>query len=201
MRDRSNSAKRTRAGRNPPRKSGRYKFPLRRQYAATVSLNMSEYSKSIDTPLGPVGVTWKDGILIRVDLEPKGLEESAVPLPMLIADQLDAYFSDGSKGFDLPIELRGTPFQHRVWTLLRSIPPGRTLTYGALARKLGTSPRAIGGACRANQCPIVVPCHRVVAAKGLGGFSGATAGRKLEVKRWLLRHETSMEFSARSKVT
>jgi methylated-DNA-[protein]-cysteine S-methyltransferase len=77
---------------------------------------------------------------------------------------------------------------------LRSIPPGRTRTYGELASKLGTSARAVGGACRANPCPVVVPCHRVVAANGLGGFAGDTSGRKLEVKRWLLRHEGSTEF-------
>ena len=50
-------------------------------------------------------------------------------------------------------------------------------------------PRAVGQACRANPCPIVVPCHRVVAVKGLGGFAGDRDGRKLAIKRWLLRHE------------
>jgi len=90
---------------------------------------------------------------------------------------------------NLPIELQGTPFQRRVWKALREIPPGRTITYSELARQLGTGARAVGGACRANPCPIVVPCHRVVAVNGLGGFSGDTSGRKLEIKRWLLRHE------------
>jgi methylated-DNA-[protein]-cysteine S-methyltransferase len=83
----------------------------------------------------------------------------------------------------------GTPFQCRVWQALRDIPPGTTRTYGELARDLGTSPRAIGGACRANPCLIAVPCHRVVARDGLGGFAGERGGKRLAVKRWLLRHE------------
>jgi methylated-DNA-[protein]-cysteine S-methyltransferase len=155
---------------------------------------MPEYSGVIDTPLGPVGVTWKDRVLTGVDLEPRNFEESAERLPSFVTQQLDAYFREGSASFDLPVALSGTPFQRRVWAVLRSIPSGRTLTYGEIARKLGTSARAIGGACRANPCPIVVPCHRVVAAKGLGGFAGDTSGRKLEAKRWLLRHEGNREF-------
>lgn len=155
---------------------------------------MSEHRGVIDTPLGPVGVTWKDCALTGLDLEPRLFEESAEQLPSFVTEQLDAYFRQGCAGFDLPVELRGTPFQRRVWAVLRSIPSGRTLTYGEIARKLGTSARAIGGACRANPCPIVVPCHRVVAAKGLGGFAGDTSGRKLEAKRWLLRHEGNREF-------
>lgn len=155
---------------------------------------MSQCSKVIDTPLGPIGVTWEDYILTGVDLEPEDFETFAEALPPSVSEQFDAYFREGSAGFDLPMKLRGTPFQRSVWAVLRSIPPGRTATYGELASKLSTSARAVGGACRANPCPIVVPCHRVVAASGLGGFAGDTTGRKLEVKRWLLRHEGSTEF-------
>jgi methylated-DNA-[protein]-cysteine S-methyltransferase len=106
--------------------------------------------------------------------------------------QLGAYFRDPRFRFDLPMESAGTPFQRRVWEVLRAIPSGETRTYGALAAELGTSPRAVGGACRANPVPLVVPCHRVVAADGLGGFSGATAGPRLAAKRWLLVHEGSI---------
>lgn len=144
--------------------------------------------------MGAVGVTWNGGVLTGVDLEPGTLAGPAERLPVSLTEQLDAYFRSGSAGFDLPIELSGTPFQRRVWAALRAIPSGRTVTYGELARKLGTSARAVGGACRANPCPIVVPCHRVVATDGLGGFAGDTSGRKLEVKRWLLRHEGNREF-------
>jgi len=156
--------------------------------------DMLENCARVDTPMGAVGVTWSRGVLTGVDLEPGMLAGPAERLPESVAKQFDAYFQSGSAGFDLPTELAGTPFQRRVWAALRVIPSGRTVTYGELARKLGTSARAVGGACRANPCPIVVPCHRVVATDGLGGFAGDTSGRKLDVKRWLLRHEGNREF-------
>lgn len=162
--------------------------------AVAESIDMFECSKVIHTPLGRIGVTWKDCVLTGVDLEPKDSEESTEQLPLSVSEQFDAYFREGSARFDLSMKLRGTSFQRRVWAVLRTIPPGRTLTYGELASKLDTGARAIGGACRANPCPIVVPCHRVVAANGLGGFAGDITGRKLEVKRWLLRHEGNSEF-------
>lgn len=114
---------------------------------------------------------------------------TASPLPAAIRAALARYFRDGRAGLDLPLALAGTPFQHRVWQALRAIPPGSTRTYGELARELGTSARAIGGACRANPCLIAVPCHRVVARDSLGGFAGERGGKRLAVKRWLLRHE------------
>lgn len=106
-----------------------------------------------------------------------------------VLDAIEGYLDDALSGFDIAIELEGTAFQHRTWSELRTIPAGKTLTYGQLAQRLGSGARAVGNACRANPCPLVVPCHRVVAAKGLGGFAGARSGGKLEIKRWLLRHE------------
>ena len=148
----------------------------------------------VDTPIGPIGVAWKDGRITGVNLDPDSVEGGENPLPAALADGFGAYFRDGSVRLDLPVVLAGTPFQRRVWQALQSIPPGRTVTYGELARKLETSARAIGGACRANPCPILVPCHRVVGRTGLGGFSGDTSGRKLEVKRRLLRHEGNGDY-------
>lgn len=139
--------------------------------------------------MGTVAIFWIDGVLTGVGLEPALPDGQAESVPPFLAEQLDAYFRNGSTRFDLPVELEGTGFQRKVWDALRDIPSGRTVTYGELARKLGTSARAVGGACRSNPCPIVVPCHRVVATNGLGGFAGDTSGRKLDVKRWLLRHE------------
>lgn len=150
---------------------------------------MNRTQALIETPMGTVGVTVEDGLLTAVDLEPEALESGCGDLPAAVLDQVAGYFADGSKGFDLPLEPAGTAFQQSVWRALQTIPAGETVTYGQLARRLGTSARAVGGACRANPCPIVVPCHRVVARNGLGGFAGDTSGRKLAVKRWLLRHE------------
>lgn len=153
---------------------------------------MSENRRVMEAPMGPVGLTWESGVLTGVDLEPEDTDGEDLEIPEAIARQLDAYFKDGSLTFDLKLESGGTAFQRRVWNALREIPPGRTVTYGDLSRQLGTSARAVGGACRANPCPIVVPCHRVVATNGLGGFAGDTSGRKLDVKRWLLRHEGAL---------
>jgi methylated-DNA-[protein]-cysteine S-methyltransferase len=92
-------------------------------------------------------------------------------------------------GFDIPLELAATPHQRRVWRALQRIPTGAVVSYGTLARRLKSSARAVGGACRANPVPLVIPCHRVVSATGEGGFMGKTGGHALRIKRWLLAHE------------
>jgi methylated-DNA-[protein]-cysteine S-methyltransferase len=161
---------------------------------------MTESRALVETPLGVIGVLWEGGVLTGVDLEPDASAGAEGEVPAVVADGLRAYFADGSQGVDVPLALRGTPFQLRVWDALRRIPPGRTVTYGELAARLGTSARAVGGACRANPCPILVPCHRVVARQGLGGFAGDTTGHKLAVKHWLLRHEGAPLASGASGV-
>ncbi|WP_373508121.1 methylated-DNA--[protein]-cysteine S-methyltransferase [Thiocapsa sp.] len=145
----------------------------------------------IETPIGPIAIRWDGETITGVDLDPPsgGFDAGPETMPSPIRQQLSAYFEQASAGFDLPVALVGTDFQQRVWAELRRIPAGETRTYGEIARQLGSVPRAVGQACRANPCPVVVPCHRVVAVNGLGGFSGDTTGRKLEVKRWLLDHE------------
>ena len=155
---------------------------------------MSDDCSLVDTLIGRIAVAWRDDSVTCVDLEPESVKRDSKRLPAAIAEGLDAYFRDGRVCLDLPVTLQGTPFQRRVWQTLRSIPPGRTVTYGELAQELGTSARAVGGACRANPCPILVPCHRVVATNGLGGFAGDTSGRKLQVKRRLLQHEGNREY-------
>lgn len=144
----------------------------------------------VDTPLGPIGLRWEGETLTGVELEPDPARpETGEAPPEAVTRQLAQYFANGHGGIDLPFTPVGTEFQRRVWALMRAIPPGQTRTYGSIARELGSAPRAVGQACRANPLPIVVPCHRVVAARGLGGFAGDTSGRRLAVKRWLLRHE------------
>jgi methylated-DNA-[protein]-cysteine S-methyltransferase len=107
-----------------------------------------------------------------------------------VCAQLDAYLRDPRHRFTLPLALAGSRFQRRVWRALRRIPPGRILSYAELARRLASAPRAVGGACRANPVPIVIPCHRVCAAGGrMGGFLGRRGGRAIAIKRWLLAHE------------
>ncbi len=105
--------------------------------------------------------------------------------------QLDDYLEGKRKQFSLPLDLPGTPFQHIVWKELTRIPYGKTVTYGQLAHAVRRpdAARAVGAACAANPVPILVPCHRVVAADGgLGGYRGG-----LWRKRWLLEHEASVQ--------
>ena len=105
------------------------------------------------------------------------------------ARELEGYRVDPDARFDLPLLVEGTPFQLRLWDALCTIPRGKTLTYGELARRLGAEARAVGQACGDNRLPIIIPCHRVVAANGIGGFAHSTSGYLLEAKRWLLAHE------------
>jgi methylated-DNA-[protein]-cysteine S-methyltransferase len=149
------------------------------------------YQAVINLPFGPVGISMLKGRLAGVDYldgasqSYRGDEQGLTQVIGAIEDYLD----DARSLFDFDIELAGTPFQQQVWRALRAIPAGETLTYGQLAARIGSGARAVGNACRANPCPLVVPCHRVVGANGLGGFAGERSGRKLQIKRWLLQHE------------
>lgn len=157
-----------------------------------------EYRSVAASPCGPL--TLRDDGKSLIDLD-YGQESEAVtspsPLARRVMEALAVYFS-GPHGVleadalfrNLPLALhRGTAFQARVWERLRWIPPGQTLSYGALARELKSSPRAIGQACRSNPIALVVPCHRVVAAHGPGGYGGWMQGPQWQRKLALLRHE------------
>ncbi len=106
-------------------------------------------------------------------------------------EQIERYFEKASASFDLPLAHVGTAFQRRVWQAICEIPPGAVVTYGQLAKAIGSgAPRAVGQACGANYFPLVIPCHRVVAAGGIGGFANHDDdGYFSRVKRWLLAHE------------
>jgi methylated-DNA-[protein]-cysteine S-methyltransferase len=108
-----------------------------------------------------------------------------------VVEQLNAYFLDSSYQFSVPLAPQGTPYQKRVWDLLRRCPVGKVWSYGDLARKANSGPRAVGNACRRNPIPIVVPCHRIVSATGMGGYSGEIAGSYIKIKQWLLEHESA----------
>lgn len=112
-----------------------------------------------------------------------------------LADELNQYLHQPDHVFDLLFVPSGTPFQLRVWRALLTIPAGETLSYGALAARLNTAPRAVGQACGSNPLPLVIPCHRVVSAHGLGGFMHAASGAPLNIKAWLLRHESKISKS------
>ncbi|WP_239352780.1 methylated-DNA--[protein]-cysteine S-methyltransferase [Snodgrassella communis] len=105
------------------------------------------------------------------------------------AKQFDAYFSGKLQTFNYPPSSAGTVFQQRVWQAIANIPYGQVATYGDIARILGSAARAVGQACGRNPLPIVIPCHRIVSANGLGGFSLSNNPFELNIKHWLLTHE------------
>lgn len=145
----------------------------------------------VASPVGPLGIICRDGMLRSLEfLAAEAALRPPTGLAAEVAHQLECYFRDPAFRFDLPLAVQGTPFQRRVWSELTAIPSGGRLTYGTLARRLGSGARAVGGACARNPMVIVVPCHRVVpAAGGIGGFGGRTRGAPVAVKGWLLAHE------------
>ena len=158
-----------------------------------------QWDAVIEFPKMKVAVATREGRVTDIKYLPPSTEALAPAneLAERAARQLERYREDPDAKFDLPLLIEGTEFQRLIWNALCEIPRGRTLTYGELARKLGGEgfdvPRAVGQACGDNKLPIVIPCHRVVAANGIGGFSHSAGGYLLEVKRWRLMHESSAD--------
>jgi methylated-DNA-[protein]-cysteine S-methyltransferase len=150
------------------------------------------YEAVVAAPVGLLGVRLRGEQLVAIDIAPphQAPRRAASAATREVLDQLFRYFEDPRFQFQLPMAPEGTAYQRRVWQALVAIPWGTTRTYGELAAELGSSARAVGGACRRNPIPIVVPCHRVVSATGLGGFMGRVDGQPLAVKQWLIAHES-----------
>lgn len=137
-------------------------------------------------------LVFESSVLVSVDLfSQKKLLPPESDVAKCACQQVHAYCSKQLPHleFDVELQTKGTPFQKKVWQALRQIPAGQVMTYGELAQQLNTSPRAVGNACRANPIPLVIPCHRVVAKSGMGGFAGSQDGLPLKIKTWLLDHE------------
>lgn len=152
---------------------------------------MSDFCAVLPAPTFALGVRCDEASIHEiVYLPPRAGRQPVTALAKEAVRQLTAYLANPRFVFSLPLAPAGTPFQRRVWQAIAAIPAGQTQSYGALAQALGSSARAVGQACGANPYPLVIPCHRVVAAGGaLGGFANARGGFLLEVKRWLLAHE------------
>ena len=151
------------------------------------------YQARLPTPFALLGIRTEGDAIAEIVFLPKSAQALG-PQDRLSARacaQIERYLGDSEFRFDLPLASRGTPFQHRVWGKIAAIGAGLTRSYGEIARELASSPRAVGQACGANPVPLVVPCHRVLAAGGIGGFAHHEGGFYLAVKRWLLAHEGS----------
>ena len=151
-----------------------------------------------NTPIGPIGVWVNDnGAVIRVTFaEDNGIAADATEeICAAAVRQLEEYFSDERRSFDLELDPSGSDFEKQVWTELQHIPFGTTTTYGEIARKLGDpgASRAVGLANARNPIAVIIPCHRVIGADGdLTGYAGG-----MHRKRWLLAHESgqaSLDF-------
>jgi methylated-DNA-[protein]-cysteine S-methyltransferase len=152
---------------------------------------LETYQARHPAPFAVLGIRSAGDRLTGIDYLPRGAATLA-PLTRFaerVCRQLERYLDDADYRFDLPFDYRGTDFQCRVWRAIHAIPPGQTSSYREIARRLRTAPRPVGGACGANRIPIIIPCHRVLAANGIGGFMHARSGPAIEIKRWLLRHE------------
>ena len=152
----------------------------------------STFNAKMKTPFAVLGIRTAAGVVTTIEYLPRS--ERAKPPDNALAErvmrQVERYFADPEFRFSLPLAAAGTPFRERIREALNAIPVGESRTYGELARRLHTAPRAVGGACGANDIALVVPCHRVVGSQGsLGGFMHAIDGDPLAIKRWLLTHE------------
>ena len=146
---------------------------------------------SMASPIGHLTLFEEADALLVLEF---GQAPDSVESPLLVEvrDQLEAYFDGRLTAFTVPLAPVGTPFQHAVWKAMRDIPYGSVRTYGALAKKLGSAPRAVGGASARNPIPILIPCHRIVGSTGaLTGYSG---GEGIATKRALLRLEGTPGF-------
>ena len=142
--------------------------------------------RTVDSPLGPLTLVSEGGALIRLGWGRAAREDDSNLLTEAAA-QLAAYFAGELGDFDLPVAPEGTAHDRRVWRAMQDIPPGQTRTYGETARAIGSGAQAVGNACGRNPIPIVIPCHRIVGARGaIGGYSGQGG---TETKRFLLELE------------
>ncbi len=148
--------------------------------------HMTVLQAAFDTPTGRMRVTETDGAITGLRWAARAQEDDRSELIEAVVAQLGEYFARQRQAFDLPLAPAAEAFQMRFLWVLRAIPYGETRSYGEIAREMGVSAQAIGQACGANPIPVLIPCHRVLGAQGLGGFSG---GMGVETKVELLKLE------------
>lgn len=151
-------------------------------------------ARTVTSPIGNLTIVVENGAVIALDWRHPSRSDRD-PLLDRAEYQLERYFSGHLDPFDLPLAPRGSPHELAVWREVCDIHAGQTRSYGAIARAIGSSPRAVGGACGRNPIPVIIPCHRVVAANGaLRGYSGAGGAK---TKQFLLAHEAAEGITSR----
>jgi methylated-DNA-[protein]-cysteine S-methyltransferase len=153
----------------------------------------------ISAPFGRLGVQTElvDGSLMISKIDYLPLNTALIPpgnaLAKAFSKQCAQYFKNALYIFDVPLKPAGTVHQQKVWNATLGTEAGKTITYGEIAKKIKSGPRAVGTACGANPYPLVTPCHRVVSAQGLGGFMKEDSpGFYRQIKIWLLKHEGAL---------
>ncbi|MDI1297651.1 methylated-DNA--[protein]-cysteine S-methyltransferase [Methylotenera sp.] len=163
-----------------------------------------QYEALVDAPFGVVAIAMQGNQLaIDLLLESPPQENLQFYHPTVIknslvqqaCEQIQQYLKQANLQFNSALyQQQGTAFQQRVWQAIAAIPLGQVATYGQIANQIGSGPRAVANACGANHIPLIIPCHRVVAKNGIGGFmQGKDYG--LSFKRWLLAHEGVKGYS------
>jgi len=153
-----------------------------------------DYDAIFSTDIATIGLQFAGSMLTNIVYLDKAANKAPTNKQVAaVKNKIEKYLAPKSKIKSIKVEmlLQVTPFQEKVLQQLQRIPYGETSTYGEIAKILKTSPRAVGNACRNNPLPIVIPCHRVLAANGIGGYDGAKAGKLLDIKRQLLQLEGS----------
>ena len=156
-------------------------------------LLLDKYDARLKAPFATLGIIASETHLLHLHFLPKEVNAKAPKtntVAHLASVQLMAYLDNPAFVFDLPLKLSGSKHQVDVWQAMRKIAAGDSQTYGELSAGIDSSARAVGTAGGQNPVPIVVPCHRVVAAPGLGGFMGGKQNDSLSIKRWLMAHES-----------
>lgn len=143
---------------------------------------------SMASPVGDITISAEDERIVALDWG-WGSQQAVTPVLARARDQLQRYFDGDMTPFDLPLDPAGSAFQHAVWRAMLAIPAGRTRTYGEICAEVGGTARSVGTACGRNPIPILIPCHRVLAASGMGGYSGDGG---LKTKSALLRLEGAL---------
>ena len=169
-------------------------FPSKNQGAM---MDFESYAAIVPAPFGAVGILIQGEAVFGLDFLPPGSAEKPPTnaLAAIAAQQVRQYLAQPDFRFNLPLTDAGTAFQRKVWREIAAVAPGKTTTYGQIAARIDSAPRAIGQACGANPFPLITPCHRVISASGgLGGFAGQRDQTHflLATKSWLLAHESTL---------
>jgi methylated-DNA-[protein]-cysteine S-methyltransferase len=149
------------------------------------------FQARMEAPFAVIGIRTRGERLSGLEYLPRGAAtlKPQTAFAKEVCRQIAAYLKDPRFAFDLAFDLEGSAYQCRVWKAVQAVPPGEVLSYRDLARRIGSAPRPVGTACGANRIPLLIPCDRVVASNGIGGFMHSRRGTAIGIKRWLLHHE------------